>query len=101
MRAPQRAERIQAVARRQPRGTIAIGRSAAPAVGSGGGAVEHQAARDAGMARGELEHHARALRHADQQRANYPERVEQRAQVVDVGRPATASPVDRPKPRRS
>ena len=45
------------------------------------------------MSRGEFEHHARALRHAHQQRTNYPERVQQRAQVVDVG-------VQRRDPRR-
>ena len=45
-------------------------------------AVEHQAAvRADGCARGEIQHHARALRHADQQRPNELELGDQRVQV--------------------
>ena len=63
----------QAVARARSRGTRPSAGRVAPSARERRRAVEHQAARDAGMACGEFEHHARALRHADQQRASYPE----------------------------
>jgi hypothetical protein len=49
-------------------------------------AVEHQAAHERRMACGEFEHHARALRHAHQQRADDAEHREQRAEVGEVVR---------------
>ena len=84
----------QAFARRDPRAAAPAAdhrprRSALSARDGGPSSTRPRATP--GMARGEFEHHARALRHAHQQWPLHAECVEQRSQVGDVVRPATAA----------